>query len=116
MWNRKPRPDNEDDLAANTLDNANMMAMDQLVDSTTRLLDHTKNLHSHIRSDKERLDIALESGFRANDVMGQGRNFIKAISDDPTGIGIMKIALVTFVSLCVLYFGGKGIFKLLFRK
>ncbi|EAX89591.1 hypothetical protein TVAG_485650 [Trichomonas vaginalis G3] len=116
MRKREPPPDNDEELAGKTLDRANMMAMDQLVDSTTRLLDHTKNLRNHIRSDVERLDIALDSGYQANDFMEQGKNFVKAIADDPTGIGVMKIALVTFFSLCILYFGGKMIFKLIFRK
>lgn len=106
----------DDDYAAQTMDRANMMALDDLADSTDRLLQHTRALHGQIRSDVERLDDVLYTGGNANDMMAKGRAFVKSITDDPTGIGIMKIALVTFITLCTLYFGGKLIYVLLFRK
>lgn len=106
----------DDDFAAQTMDRANMMALDDLADSTDRLLQHTKTLHGQIRSDVERLDNVLYTGSNANDMMGKGRQFVKSITDDPTGIGIMKIALVTFTILCTLYFGGKLLYILFFRK
>lgn len=106
----------DDDFAAQTMDRANMMALDDLADSTDRLLQHTKTLHGQIRSDVERLDSVLYTGSNANDMMAKGRQFVKSITDDPTGIGIMKIALVTFTILCTLYFGGKLLYILFFRK
>ena len=97
---------------ATTMNQANTMAIDSIADSTTLLLEHTKRLHSNLHDQNERISGMLDNGDEANNGMSSGLKFVKSVVDDPSGIGIMKIALLVFTTLCVLYFGGKLVFKI----
>ena len=98
---------------AQTMDQANLMAMDQLADSTTSLLESTKRIHSNLKDQNMRINAMVLNSMDADDGMSKGRKLAKDIIDDPTGVGICKIAMIVFITLCVVYFGGKYTYKLL---
>lgn len=98
-----------------TMNQANNMALDSIADSTTALLEHTKRLHSNLHDQNDRISSMLDNGDEANNGMSNGMKFVKSIVDDPSGIGIMKIAMIVFVTLCVIYFGSKITWKLFFK-
>ena len=103
---------------AQTIDQANLMAMDQLADSTTSLLESTRRIHTSLKDQNTRLHAMVQNSMDADDGMSSSRRFVKDIVDDPTAVGVCKIAIIVFTTLCVLYFGGKfgyKIFKLIFK-
>lgn len=44
-------------------------------------------------------------------LISKSRRYVASITEDPTYIGVFKIAMVVFISLCLLYFGPKCIYK-----
>ena len=57
----------------------------------------------------EALSANMETG---GNMISKSRHLISSIVDDPTYLGVFKIAMLVFVSLCILYFGPKIIYKL----
>ena len=94
-----------------TMEQANQMAMNELADSTTSLLEHTKRLHTNLRDQNERLHAMIQNSMDADDGMTSSRKFVKDIVDDQSAIGVCKIAIIVFTTLSVIYFGGKFGYK-----
>lgn len=99
-----------DDVDA--VQNGNEIMLDSLKDQTGRLLGITKSLDMSLREDNKELDSLRETLFRGTDLTSKSRALLHNITDDPSYFGVFKIAMLVFVSLLLLYFGGKLIIKL----
>lgn len=92
----------------------NEMLIDSLGDKSSTLLNLAKGIRSTLDEDDAQL-IALNNTMdRGSDFVSKAKGMVSNIVDDPSAIGVMKIATTVFTSLCAVYFGGKIIFKFLF--
>lgn len=57
----------------------------------------------------EALSVNMETG---GNMITKSRRLVSSIVDDPTYLGVFKIAMFVFISLCILYFGPKFIYNL----
>ena len=95
------------------LNEGNNMMYDEIAYKTERMLDIARNMNNKLDEDAMILRNTDDSLSQGDIMMNKGVRFVKDITDDPTGLGIMKIAMLVFFTLCSLYFGGKIIFKII---
>lgn len=95
-----------------TINNGNEIMLDSLKDQTSRLLGVTKSLDVSLQEDNKELDSLRTKLFRGTDLSSKSRSLLHSITEDPSYFGVFKIAMLVFICLCLLYFGGKLICKL----
>jgi len=94
------------------LNKGNELAIEELESKSAKILFMTKRVDESLRTDAENLRAFHSTMDNGNSMMQKGVFAIKSITDDPSAMGVMKIALTVFTILCVLYFGGKIILRL----
>lgn len=93
----------------------NEMLVDSLGDKSSKLLNIAKGIRESFKNDEEQLISLSTSMDKSANLVSKAKGLVTNIVDDPTPVGVMKIASLVFTSLCVLYFGGKLIYRLLSR-
>lgn len=102
---------NRMNILDNAINDGNEVMIDDLEAKTSRLLLLTKNVDQTLRRDEDTRRALSESIDKSDLMMSKGRKFVSDVTDDPTYFGVFKIAMLVFSSLCVVYFGGKIIFR-----
>lgn len=106
---------NKMNLLDNAINDGNEVMIDDLEAKTSRLLLLTKNVDQTLRRDEDTRRTLSESVDRSDLMMSKGRKFVSDVTNDPTYFGVFKIAMLVFSSLCILYFGGKFIFRFIIK-
>lgn len=119
---KKADPERERLLGSNrmnplddAINDGNEVMIDDLEEKTSRLLFLTKNVDQTLRRDEDTRRTLADSVDKSDLMMSKGRQFISDVTNDPTYFGVFKIAMLVFTSLCILYFGGKFLFRFVFK-
>ena len=95
----------------NKYNTENDYEIEGLEQDTANLLGAVKRVRNVLDDDSKVLERLRSQFTEADSIVDKARVGVKMIVDDPTPIGVMKIALCVFVCLCVLYYGGRFIVR-----
>lgn len=118
MFNNKEGKSERDRLLTNrssnadALDTGNQEYYEEIEKKTEQMKAAASMLNSQLDQDSLIVKGAYDTILNGSSMMNKGLLFVRNITNDPTGLGIMKIAFLVFTVLCVMYFGGKLVFKL----
>lgn len=115
MSNGSRRPLSGDDYThINSLNNGNILAINDISNDTVKLLENAKELGENLDRDLSLLSELDDKMNESINYVKKGVNYVNSVLEDESGIGIIKMGFLIFVALCIIYFGGKMII-LLFR-
>ena len=86
---------------------SNDAKIDVLDSKTEQLKNAVRSLGGILTEDASHLSSLGNVIDQSSTAVSGVRRSLKAIVDDPSAFGVMKIAILVFTILCVLYFGGK---------
>lgn len=94
------------------IEKRNLEMQDMVSEKAAQINGLAKSMRWALADDRNNVDRLTDMMTQSDSYMSQGMRYVSSVTEDPTAMGVFRIAMLVFTALTTTYFGAKGLFRL----